>query len=103
MADLVLQDGPGRVELPLAALPREMLIAVPEMNLGDAPLPLRVCDDALEQVRLPEDRLPVPGRGVGSLLGEVPQRVRAPPRPGQIAEGKASTSGVVVFEGRIGV
>ena len=82
MANLVLKDGPGRVKLPLARQPCEIVIAVPEMPLGDAPFPLRVGNEALEQVRLPEDGKPGCRLGIGVLLSDFPQRVGAPVRSG---------------------
>ena len=82
MTDLVLQDGPGRVKLPLSTVPGEIVIAVPEVPLGNAPLPLRVGNEALEEVRFPQDGKPGRGLGIGILLSEFPKGFSASVRSG---------------------
>ena len=81
MTDLILQNRPRRVKLPLAAMPGKIVIAIPEMPLGYSPFPLRVRDEALKQVRLPKDGFLTRGIGARRFLSEAPKRVSAPPRP----------------------
>ncbi|MCY4529270.1 MAG: hypothetical protein OXD46_09630 [Chloroflexi bacterium] len=66
------------MKLPFAWMADEVLIAVPEVPLSNAPLTLRISDEPLQQVRLPKDGQSALGPGVRRFVSETPLGVSAP-------------------------